>query len=168
VRPGTRCPWRPTPPLPSTTPPPAYAWPVPLSLGPLPYRKMSPIIGHKDCDAWAPVFSRARGTFAATSGRAPHRFRYPASVAVPDEGLIDKARALHRRSHPQVRRVVVAVVGFLLLCVGIALLVLPGPGLLVIAAGIAVLALEFPWAERLAKRIQVAVETVLRRLKLLK
>jgi len=87
---------------------------------------------------------------------------------VPDENLIDKARALHQRSHPQVRRVVVAVVGFLLLCVGIALLVLPGPGLLVIAAGIAVLALEFPWAEWLAKRIQMAVETVLRRLKLLK
>ena len=96
------------------------------------------------------------------------RVSYPAPVAVPDESLIDKARALHQRSHPQVRRVVVAVVGFLLLCVGIALLVLPGPGLLVIAAGIAVLALEFPWAERLAKRIQIAVETVLRRLKLLK
>ena len=63
---------------------------------------------------------------------------------------------------------VVAVVGFLLLSVGAALLVLPGPGLLVIAAGIAVLALEFPWAERLAKRIQLAVETSLRRLKLKK
>ena len=87
---------------------------------------------------------------------------------MPGENLIDKARALHQRSHPQVRRVVVAVVGFLLLCVGIALLVLPGPGLLVIAAGIAVLALEFPWAERLAKRIQMAVEKLLRRLKLLK
>ena len=62
----------------------------------------------------------------------------------------------------------VAVVGFLLLSVGAALLVLPGPGLLVIAAGIAVLALEFPWAERLAKRIQLAVETSLRRLNLKK
>ena len=41
-------------------------------------------------------------------------------------------------------------------------------GLLVIAAGIAVLALEFPWAERLAKRIRLAVETSLRRLKLKK
>ena len=87
---------------------------------------------------------------------------------MPEESLIDKARALHQRSHPQVRRVVVAVVGFLLLGVGIALLVLPGPGLLVIAAGIAVLALEFPWAERLAKRIQMAVEKVLRSLRLLK
>ena len=87
---------------------------------------------------------------------------------MPDESLIDKARALHQRTHPQVRRVVVAVVGFLLLSVGAALLVLPGPGLLVIAAGIAVLALEFPWAERLAKRIQLAVETSLRRLNLKK
>ncbi len=87
---------------------------------------------------------------------------------MPDESLIDKARTLHQRTHPQVRRVVVAVVGFLLLSVGAALLVLPGPGLLVIAAGIAVLALEFPWAERLAKRIQLAVETSLRRLKLKK
>ena len=94
--------------------------------------------------------------------------RYPASRAMPDESLIDKARTLHQRTHPQVRRVVVAVVGFLLLSVGAALLVLPGPGLLVIAAGIAVLALEFPWAERLAKRIQLAVETSLRRLKLKK
>ena len=94
--------------------------------------------------------------------------RYPASRAMPDESLIDKARTLHQRTHPQVRRVVVAVVGFLLLSVGAALLVLPGPGLLVIAAGIAVLALEFPWAERLAKRIQLAVETSLRRLNLKK
>src|SRR2546427_3436494 len=116
--------------------------------------QMSPILGHKDRDAWAPVFSRARGTLAATSGRAPHRFRYPASVAVPDEGLIDKARALHRRSHPQVRRVVVAVVGFLLLCVGIALLVLPGPGLLVIAAGIALPAARFSWGRRRSERGQ--------------
>jgi uncharacterized protein (TIGR02611 family) len=87
---------------------------------------------------------------------------------VPDESLIAKARALHQRSHPRVRRIAVAVVGVLLLCIGAALLVLPGPGLLLIAAGIAVLALEFPWAERLAKRIQDTVEGLLRRLKLLK
>jgi uncharacterized protein (TIGR02611 family) len=86
-------------------------------------------------------------------------------MAAPDDSLIAKARALHQRSHPVLRRVVVAVIGFTLLGVGVALLVLPGPGLLVIAAGIAVLALEFPWAERLAKRIQDAVESVLRRVR---
>ena len=89
-------------------------------------------------------------------------------MAAGNQNLIDKARELHQRSHPVVRRVVVAVVGFILLAVGIALLVLPGPGLLVIAAGIAVLALEFPWAERIAKRMQDAIEGLLRRLRMRK
>ena len=89
-------------------------------------------------------------------------------MASPDESLIARARALHHRSHPVLRRVLVAVIGFTLLAIGIALLVLPGPGLLVIAAGIAVLALEFPWAERLAKRAQDAIESALRRLNLRK
>jgi uncharacterized protein (TIGR02611 family) len=87
-------------------------------------------------------------------------------MAAPHEEFIAKARDLHQRSHPVVRRVVVAVIGFLLLAIGVALLVLPGPGILVIAVGIAVLALEFPWAERLAKRAQDAIEAVLRRAKL--
>ena len=87
-------------------------------------------------------------------------------MATSDKDLIARARELHQRTHPRVRRVVVAVVGFLLLAVGAALLVLPGPGLLVIAAGIAVLALEFPWAERLAKRTQDMIESALRRLKI--
>jgi uncharacterized protein (TIGR02611 family) len=86
-------------------------------------------------------------------------------MAAPDDNLITKARELHQRSHPVLRRVVVAVVGFLLLAIGIALLVLPGPGILVIAAGIAVLALEFPWAERIAKRAQDAIESILQRVR---
>jgi hypothetical protein len=36
--------------------------------------------------------------------------------------------------------------------IGLAMLVLPGPGLLVIAAGLAMLALEFAWAERVLER----------------
>lgn len=44
------------------------------------------------------------------------------------------------------RRVVVAAVGGVLILVGIALLVLPGPGMVVIVAGFAVLATEFPRA----------------------
>lgn len=46
------------------------------------------------------------------------------------------------------RKVVTAVVGGLLTLIGIALLVLPGPGFVMIAAGLAVLAREFPWAAR--------------------
>lgn len=47
------------------------------------------------------------------------------------------------------KRVAVAIVGFALLVIGVALLVLPGPGWLIIIAGLAVLATEFVWAERL-------------------
>jgi hypothetical protein len=41
--------------------------------------------------------------------------------------------------------------GWTLLVVGGALLVLPGPGLLVIAGGLALLATEYPWAARLLR-----------------
>ena len=49
-------------------------------------------------------------------------------------------------------RVPFAVLGFTVVLVGVAMLVLPGPGLLVIAAGLAMLALEFAWAERVLER----------------
>ncbi len=46
------------------------------------------------------------------------------------------------------KRVVVAVLGCVLLLIGIALLVLPGPGFLLIAAALALLATQFEWAKR--------------------
>jgi uncharacterized protein (TIGR02611 family) len=49
-------------------------------------------------------------------------------------------------------RVPFALVGFTIVLIGIAMLVLPGPGLLVMAAGLAMLALEFAWAERVLER----------------
>jgi uncharacterized protein (TIGR02611 family) len=49
-------------------------------------------------------------------------------------------------------RVPFALLGFTIVLVGVAMLVLPGPGLLVIAAGLAMLALEFAWAERVLER----------------
>jgi hypothetical protein len=48
----------------------------------------------------------------------------------------------------QVKRVTVALVGAVVLLVGIVLLVLPGPGLLLILAGLVILASEFPALER--------------------
>jgi uncharacterized protein (TIGR02611 family) len=47
------------------------------------------------------------------------------------------------------KRIVVLSIGLALVCLGVVLLVLPGPGLLVIIAGLAVLATEFAWAEHL-------------------
>lgn len=52
------------------------------------------------------------------------------------------------------RRVVITIVGATLMLIGVALLVLPGPGLLVIAGGLALLATEFVWARRWLKKIK--------------
>lgn len=48
----------------------------------------------------------------------------------------------------QVKRATIAVVGAIVLLVGVALLVLPGPGLLLVLAGLVILASEFPALER--------------------
>ncbi len=52
----------------------------------------------------------------------------------------------------QARRVIRIVVGFTVLAVGIAMLVLPGPAVVVIPLGLAILATEFVWARKLMKR----------------
>lgn len=46
------------------------------------------------------------------------------------------------------RRIAISVAGVVLVGVGLALLVLPGPGLLLVIAGLAVLATEYVWAQR--------------------
>jgi hypothetical protein len=51
-----------------------------------------------------------------------------------------------------VRKVIVLVVGVTLIAIGVALLVLPGPGWLTIFGGLALLATEFAWARWLLKR----------------
>jgi uncharacterized protein (TIGR02611 family) len=49
------------------------------------------------------------------------------------------------------KRIAVTIAGGFVVLVGIAMLVLPGPGILVIIAGLAILATEYVWAERLLK-----------------
>jgi len=55
------------------------------------------------------------------------------------------------------KKVIVALVGGTVLLVGMALLVMPGPGLPIIAVGIAILATEFLWARRALKNAKGAV-----------
>jgi len=43
----------------------------------------------------------------------------------------------------QIKRVFIGVIGFTLLLIGIAMMVLPGPAILVIPLGLAILATEF-------------------------
>jgi len=50
------------------------------------------------------------------------------------------------------KRVAVTIAGFGLILVGVALLVLPGPGWVVIFLGLAVLATEYVWAQRLLNK----------------
>lgn len=52
------------------------------------------------------------------------------------------------------RQLVILVVGVTLLILGMALLVLPGPGMVVIPLGLAVLGTEFIWARRLLHRVK--------------
>ncbi|HEY8203438.1 MAG TPA: PGPGW domain-containing protein [Pyrinomonadaceae bacterium] len=56
------------------------------------------------------------------------------------------------------RRIIVAVIGFTVLLVGIAMIVLPGPAFLVIPLGLAILATEFVWAEVLLKKAKAYFE----------
>jgi hypothetical protein len=52
----------------------------------------------------------------------------------------------------------IALIGGTVVLIGIALLVLPGPGLVIIAAGLAILATEFLWARRMMHRCRATVE----------
>jgi uncharacterized protein (TIGR02611 family) len=53
-----------------------------------------------------------------------------------------------------IRRILAASVGMVTLLVGVALLVLPGPGLVVMLLGLAILATEFSWAQRSMHRVK--------------
>lgn len=50
-----------------------------------------------------------------------------------------------------------AVVGFAVLLIGVAMLVLPGPALIVIPVGLGILSTEFMWAKSLLRRVKAAV-----------
>ena len=54
----------------------------------------------------------------------------------------------------RIKRIVIAVIGFTVLLIGIAMIVLPGPAIVVIPSGLAILATEFVWARRLLKRVK--------------
>jgi uncharacterized protein (TIGR02611 family) len=62
-----------------------------------------------------------------------------------------------RELYKKVRRLVIAVLGFTVLLIGVAMIVTPGPSLLVIVLGLAILATEFIWAQRLLNQIRSQV-----------
>lgn len=60
----------------------------------------------------------------------------------------------------QARKIVIAVIGFTIILIGLALLVLPGPGIVVLLLGLAVLATEFVWAKHWLGRLKSAAADV--------
>ena len=64
---------------------------------------------------------------------------------------------------PQVRRILILLIGSTVMLFGVLLLVLPGPGILVIVVGLAILATEFAWAEALLLRARERAARVVKK-----
>jgi tellurite resistance protein TerC len=60
------------------------------------------------------------------------------------------------------RRIAITILGFSVLVVGIAMLVLPGPALIVIPVGLGILGLEYAWARVWLKRVKQKGEELAR------
>lgn len=60
----------------------------------------------------------------------------------------------------RVRRVMVAVIGGTVLMMGVAMLVLPGPGLVVIPVGLGILGLEFAWARIWLRKVRARAQSL--------
>jgi tellurite resistance protein TerC len=56
--------------------------------------------------------------------------------------------------------VITTVVGFTVIALGAAMLILPGPGLVVIALGLVILSAEFVWAKRALDRMKAEAQRV--------
>jgi tellurite resistance protein TerC len=56
------------------------------------------------------------------------------------------------------KRLVIAVIGFTILLIGVAMIVLPGPAFIVIPIGLGILATEFVWAKKLLKKVKEKID----------
>jgi len=64
------------------------------------------------------------------------------------------SRILENKPYKIVRKIVIAIVGVSVLCVGAAMIFLPGPAIVVIPVGLAILATEFAWAKALLDELK--------------
>lgn len=54
----------------------------------------------------------------------------------------------------QAKKLIISVIGFTVLLIGLAMIVLPGPAVIVIPIGLGILASEFIWAKKILKRVK--------------
>lgn len=59
------------------------------------------------------------------------------------------------------RRIAVSIVGGTVLLIGVAMLVLPGPGLVVIPLGLAILGIEYAWARVWLRKVRARTADVI-------
>jgi tellurite resistance protein TerC len=64
------------------------------------------------------------------------------------------AAASESSAYRWAKRIAVTVIGFSVLLVGLAMVVLPGPALVVIPTGLAILSLEYAWARAWLARVR--------------
>jgi uncharacterized protein (TIGR02611 family) len=57
----------------------------------------------------------------------------------------------------QAKKLIIGVIGFTVLLIGVAMIVLPGPAIVVIPVGLGILATEFVWAKNLLKKVKSTV-----------
>ena len=62
--------------------------------------------------------------------------------------------ALALKTFKQVKRLVIGLIGFTVLVIGVAMIVLPGPAFIVIPIGLGILATEFIWAKSLLRTVK--------------
>jgi uncharacterized protein (TIGR02611 family) len=62
--------------------------------------------------------------------------------------------ALALKTFKQVKRLVIGLIGFTVLVIGVAMIVLPGPAVIVIPIGLGILATEFIWAKSLLSAVK--------------
>jgi tellurite resistance protein TerC len=72
---------------------------------------------------------------------------------------------MYDESLKKLKRLVVAVIGFTVLVIGIAMIVLPGPAFVVIPLALGILATEFAWARRMLQIVQERIQRTARNLK---
>jgi uncharacterized protein (TIGR02611 family) len=66
--------------------------------------------------------------------------------------------ALALKTFKQMKRLVIGLIGFTVLVIGIAMIVLPGPAFIVIPIGLGILATEFIWAKSLLSTVKQRIE----------
>lgn len=63
-------------------------------------------------------------------------------------------------ARPALRRFLIGTIGFSVLFIGVAMIVLPGPAFILVPLGFAILASEFAWARRVWRRGRIMVSRV--------